>query len=78
MSVVGYYFFIDVANGVLLNSLKRIAAHRVVLDLKFLIFKPDIAVKNCVLIVVLAILSLAFPLIKIKNIKPVKIIKTKE
>ena len=78
MSVVGYYFFIDAANGVLLDSLKRIAAHRIVLDLKFLIFQPDIAIQNCILIVILAILSLAFPLIKIKNIKPVKIIKTKE
>ncbi len=78
MSVIGYYFFIDAANGVLLDSLKRIAAHRIVLDLKFLIFQPDIAIQNCILIVILAILSLAFPLIKIKNIKPVKIIKTKE
>ena len=78
MSVVGYYFFIDAANEVLLDSLKRIASHRIVLDLKFLTFQPDIAVQNCILIVVLAILSLAFPLIKIKNIKPVKIIKTKE
>lgn len=78
MSVVGYYFFIDAANEVLLDSLKRIASHRIVLDLKFLTFQPDIAVQNCILIVVLAILSLAFPLVKIKNIKPVKIIKTKE
>ena len=78
MATVGYYFFIDAANSVLLDSLKRIASHRVVLDLKFLTFQPNIAVKDCLLIVVLAILSLAFPLIKIKTIKPVKIIKTKE
>ena len=78
MSIVGYYFFIDAANEVLLDSLKRIAEHRIVLDLKFLTFRANIAFKDCLLIIVLAILSLAFPLIKIKNIKPVKIIKTKE
>ncbi len=78
MSIVGYYFFIDAANSVLIDSLKRIASHRVMLELKFLTFQPSIAIKDCLLIVVLAILSLAFPLIKIKNIKPVKIIKTKE
>ena len=78
LATVGYYFFIDVANSVLLDSLKRIATHRIVLDLKFLIFQRDIAIKDCLLIIVLAILSLVFPLIKIKTIKPVKIIKTKE
>ena len=78
MMTVGYYFFIDVANGVLMDSLKRIAENRVVLDLQILIFRPEIAAQNCILIFILAILSLAFPLIKIKMIKPVKIIKTKE
>lgn len=78
MATVGYYFFIDAANSVLLDSLKRIASHRIVLDLKFLTFQHNIALKDCLLIVALAILSLAIPLIKIKNIKPVKIIKTKE
>ena len=78
MSIVGYYFFIDAANVILVDSLKRIASHHVVLDLQILIFRPEIAVQNCILIFILAILSLAFPLIKIKTIKPVKIIKTKE
>ena len=48
--------------------LKRIAENRVVLDLQILIFRPEIAAQNCILIFILAILSLAFPLIKIKSI----------
>ncbi len=78
MSTVGYYFFIDSANEVLLDSLKRIAPQRIVLDLKFLVYQPNIAFQNCLLVIVLAILSLVIPLIKIKAIKPVRIIKTKD
>lgn len=48
------------------------------LNLKFFSFMPTVAIANCVLIVALALLSLIFPMIKIKQIKPVKIIKAKD
>lgn len=78
MSTVGYYFFIDLANDILIASLKELAPGRVMLDLDFLKFKMVVFGFNIVLIIALSLISLVIPMIKIKNIKPVKIIKTKE
>ena len=78
MATAGYYFFIDLANDVLIESLMRLAPGHVVLDLDFLTFQPKIALENCVLVGALALISLIFPMIKIKAIKPVKIIKAKD
>ena len=78
LSTIGYYFFIDLANDILITSLKELAPGRVMLDLNFLTFKLDVAGFNIVLIIMLALVSLIIPMIKIKKIKPVKIIKTKE
>ena len=78
LSTVGYYFFIDIANDVLIESLKRLAPSQVVLDLDFLTFKLAVALVNCALVFALSLISLVIPMIKIKAIKPVKIIKAKE
>ena len=78
MSLIGYFFFIGEANDILINSLKQLAEHRVVLDLEVLTFIPSIALSNAMLIIGLAIISFIIPMIKICNIKPVQIIKTKE
>lgn len=78
LATVGYYLFIDLANDVLIESLKRLAPSKIVLDLDFLTFKPKVAIENCILIFALALISLILPMIKIKSIKPVKIIKAKE
>lgn len=78
MATLGYYIFIGLANDVLVESLTRLASNRVVLDLEFLIFKPKIVMINCIMVFILAIISLILPMVKIKNIKPVKIIKTRD
>lgn len=78
LATAGYYFFIDLANDVLIESLMRLAPSHVVLDLDFLTFQPKIALENCVLVGALALISLIFPMVKIKAIKPVKIIKAKD
>ncbi len=78
LSVVGYYFFIDIANDVLIESLKRLAPTHIVLDLDFLTFQAEIAIENCILVTVLALVALIPSMIKVKVIKPVKIIKTKD
>ena len=78
LEILGYYFFIDIANDVLIESLHRFAKKWVVLDLDFLVFKPEVALINCALVFALAFVSLIIPMIKIKAIKPVKIIKAKE
>ena len=78
MSTLGYFLFIDLADDVLIESLRQLEPSHIVLDLDFLTFKLPVVGMNVLLIVVLCILSLFVPLIKIKNIKPVQIIKAKE
>ena len=78
LSVAGYYYVVGFANRVLIESLERLAPSSVVLDLDFLVFQPEIAVANCVLTGVLALISLIIPMIKIKAIKPVRIIKARD
>ena len=78
MSTFGYYIFIDIADNILIESLRHITTSMVVMDLDFLTFNPWIALTNCVLIVILTAISVLSPLAKIKSIKPVEIIKAKE
>ena len=78
MSNIGYYYFIGIANTVLYKSLRRIAPIDVVLELDFLKFTPTLAIANCIIIFALSLIALIIPLIKIKAIKPVKIIKARD
>jgi ABC-type antimicrobial peptide transport system permease subunit len=78
LSTLGYFLFIDVANDILVESIRSIAPSWTLPNLQFLTFKSMIAFENCILIFALAFVSLIFPMIKIKAIKPVKIIKAKE
>ena len=78
ISSLGYYVFIGLANDVLIESLKILAEGYTIFDLEFLLFSMDICLKNILLIFVLGFVSLVIPMLKIKNIKPVKIIKVKE
>ena len=78
MSNIGYYFFIGIANNVLFKALRRLAPVDVILDLDFLKFTPAIAIANCIIIFALSLFALVVPLMKIKAIKPVKIIKARD
>jgi len=78
LSTIGYYFFIGLANAVLIESLKVLASDHVVLDLDFLTFKMNIVGINSLLVLVMTIVSFVIPMIKIYSIKPVQIIKAKE
>ncbi len=78
LATAGYYYFIDLANDVLVESLMRFNPSSVVLDLEFFTFMPRIALEDCALVGILAMISMLIPMIKIKAIKPVKIIKAKE
>ena len=78
ISTVGYFFVIDLANSVLFESMQILVPSQIVLDLDFFTFMPKVAIINCLLVFTFALLSLVIPMIKIKAIKPVKIIKVKE
>ena len=78
LSTIGYLMFIDLANDVLIASLKELAQSHVLIDLEFLTFKIDIAFTDSILVVILAFLSFIVPMLEIHRIKPVQIIKNKE
>jgi ABC-type antimicrobial peptide transport system permease subunit len=78
LSSLGYFFFIDLANTVLIDSLKILADGYTVIDMKFLSFKASIACLNSVAVIALTAVSFIIPMIRIYKIKPVKIIKAKE
>ena len=78
LSTVGYYFFIDLANDVLFESMKELAPGHIVMDLNFLAFDAGIAMQDCILVIILALISLIVPMLAISRIHPVKIIKSKE
>ena len=78
LSTIGYYFFIGLANDVLIESLKVLASDHVVLDLDFLTFKMSIVGINSLLVLVMTIVSFVIPMLKTYSIKPVQIIKAKE
>ena len=78
LSILGYGAFIGVANDILVNSLQILAPGRVVLDLDFLKFIPIIAIMDAILVFVLGAISFVFPMLKIRKINPVQIIKTRE
>ena len=78
LATLGYLVFIDLANTVLIESLRRIVPSKIVIDLNFLTFKPDIAGINCVAVLILSALALIVPMVKIYLIEPVKIIKAND
>ena len=78
LATLGYLTFIDLANTVLIESLRRIVPSKVVIDLNFLTFRPNIAGINCAAVLVLSALALIVPMVKIYLIEPVKIIKAND
>lgn len=77
-SWVGLYLFIGVANDVLVASLSELATTHVVKDMNFLVFNPAIMTANSVGVFVLTLVSSFIPMLTLKNIKPINIIKAKE
>ena len=78
LATVGYVFFIDTANTILTDAMIRFNPDQMISELQFLEFQPMVAIYNVLLIFALAFASLIPPMIKIKWIEPVKIIKAKE
>lgn len=76
--VVGYVAFANVANHILLESLKAITPTKIMLDLQFIKFDWQLALINSAVVVFISIVSTIFPIILLRRIKPVTIIKAKE
>lgn len=78
LSLLGYYVFIDFTNDLLLSSFQTVISGKMILDLDFIAFSPAVVLQSCILIFVLAIISFIYPMIKIRKLDPVNIMKTKE
>ena len=76
--VVGYGAFANVANHNLLESLKAITPTKIMLDLQFIKFDWRLALINSAVVVFISIVSTIIPIILLRRIKPVTIIKAKE
>ena len=76
--VVGYVAFANVANHILLESLKAITPTKIMLDLQFIKFDWQLALINSAVVVFILIVSTIIPIILLRRIKPVTIIKAKE
>ena len=76
--VVGYVAFANVANHILLESLKAITPTKIMLDLQFIKFDWRLAFINSAVVVFISIVSTIIPIILLRRIKPVTIIKAKE
>ena len=76
--VVGYVAFANVSNHILLESLKAITPTKIMLDLQFIKFDWRLALINSAVVVFISIVSTIIPIILLRRIKPVTIIKAKE
>ena len=78
VSVVGYLAVASLANQILVESLKAIAPARIMLDLQFIKFDWRLALINSAAVVLISMVSTTIPIIILKRIKPIIIIKAKE
>lgn len=78
LSTVGYYFLVGFTNTVLIKSLGKISKATQVLELNFVYFNPYIVLACIVIVLGLTFISLIIPILAIRRIEPVKIIKAKE
>ena len=78
ISTAGFYIFSGVANNILTESLKQLASNHIVLNLNFIKFDLELIINNNLLISSMSLISTLIPLLMLKRIKPISIIKAKE
>ena len=77
-SITGFKFFSGLANTILVTSLKELAPSMVMLDLEFITFNKTLILTDCLVIAIIALISTIIPMVFLKRIKPISIIKAKE
>ena len=66
------------AKNKLTESLKQLASNHIVLNLNFIKFDLELIINNNLLISSMSLISTLKPLLMLKRIKPISIIKAKE
>ena len=76
--VLGAVVFTDVANSILIKSLAELAPNDFIIDIKILALNPIDILKNSALVVGIVLVSFILPIIKLRVLKPLDIVKAKE
>ena len=75
---LGMYFFVGIANDVLVTSLQTLASSRIMMDIEILAFDWPLIFTDSIFAFALCILSSLAPLVALHRVKPINIIKAKE
>ncbi len=78
ISIISYSFLIGLTNDLLINSFQTVISGKMILNLEFFAFSPAVVWQSCILILVLAVISFLLPMIRIRRLNSVDIIRAKE
>lgn len=74
----GYYALSFVANDILMDSLKQLAQNQIIVEIKFITFDCKLFLIDSLIVLATSMLATIIPLVFLKKIEPISIIKAKE
>ena len=78
LSYVGLYIFVNLADEVLVRALMASANGYTMMDIELISFNVPIIMADCGGVMLLSLLSTLLPLLSLRKVKPINIIKAKE
>lgn len=75
---LGSIIFIDFSNDVLIKSLMELAPNNFLMDIKVLFINKTDLIRNSILVILIVFASFILPIIKLRSLKPLDIVKAKE
>ena len=75
---LGSIIFIDFSNDVLIKSLMELAPNNYLMDIKVLFINKTDLIRNSILVILIVFASFILPIIKLRSLKPLDIVKAKE
>ena len=78
LSYVGLYVFVNLADEVLVRALMASSSGYTMLDIELISFNVPIIMADCGGVMLISLLSTLLPLLSLRKVKPINIIKAKE
>lgn len=75
---VGYYSLSLIANDILMDSLKQLAQNQIIVEIKFISFDVRLFLIDSLIALATSMLATIIPIVFLKKIEPISIIKAKE
>jgi ABC-type antimicrobial peptide transport system permease subunit len=75
---LGSILFVDLSNDILIRSLMELAPNNLVVDVEILFINLKDLISNSILAMFIVIVSFVLPIIKLRKLKPLDIVKAKE